>query len=345
MGLFDKKFCDVCGNKIGLLGNRKLEDGNLCKECAKKLSPWFSERRHSTLSEIKAQLDYREANKAKVSAFSATRTYGERARLLIDERKCQFMVAKSGNLIEENPDVLDFSMARGCEPVIDENRHEKKRKNSDGSYVSYNPPRYEYSYSIDVKIFVDHPYFDEMKFNISNGYIDTGETCMMNMNFTAGWTVNRSGFGFGESRGIQQYNDCIQLGNEIKAAVERMQNGGQQYGAQAQYAQPAAQYGAQPQYAQPAAQYGAQPQYAQPAAQYGAQPQYAQPAAQYGAQPQYAQPAAQYGAQPQYAQPAAQYDAQQTPYAQPAAAGNWVCNFCGTANTGNFCSGCGAKRQ
>ena len=38
MGLFDKKYCDICGEKIGLLGNRKLEDGNLCKDCAKKLT-------------------------------------------------------------------------------------------------------------------------------------------------------------------------------------------------------------------------------------------------------------------------------------------------------------------
>ena len=27
MGLFDKKYCDICGEKIGLLGNRKLENG------------------------------------------------------------------------------------------------------------------------------------------------------------------------------------------------------------------------------------------------------------------------------------------------------------------------------
>ena len=26
MGLFDKKYCDICGEKIGLLGNRKVED-------------------------------------------------------------------------------------------------------------------------------------------------------------------------------------------------------------------------------------------------------------------------------------------------------------------------------
>ena len=28
MGLFDKKYCDICGEKIGLLGNRKLDNGN-----------------------------------------------------------------------------------------------------------------------------------------------------------------------------------------------------------------------------------------------------------------------------------------------------------------------------
>ena len=32
MGLFDKKFCSVCGNKVGTLFHRKLEDGYLCKD-------------------------------------------------------------------------------------------------------------------------------------------------------------------------------------------------------------------------------------------------------------------------------------------------------------------------
>ena len=40
--IFDKKECDICGNDIGLFGNRKLEDGNCCKDCAKKLSPWMT---------------------------------------------------------------------------------------------------------------------------------------------------------------------------------------------------------------------------------------------------------------------------------------------------------------
>ena len=69
MGLFDKKFCDICGEKIGLLGNRKLEDGNMCKDCAKKLSPFFSDRRSSTIDEIKQQLAYREQNKVALKSF------------------------------------------------------------------------------------------------------------------------------------------------------------------------------------------------------------------------------------------------------------------------------------
>ena len=75
--VFEKKQCSICGGDIGLLGNRKLEDGNMCKECAAKLSPFFSDRRSSTVAEIEEQLAYREANKEAVKEFHTTRTLGE----------------------------------------------------------------------------------------------------------------------------------------------------------------------------------------------------------------------------------------------------------------------------
>ena len=146
MGLFDKKYCDICGEKIGLLGNRKLENGNLCKNCAKKLSPWFSDRRNSTVEEIKAQLAYREANQEKVAAFHTTRTLGTDTKVLLDEDAGKFMVTRTRNLVEANPDVLDFADVTGCNLDIDESRSELKREGKDGEEVSYNPPRYEYSY-------------------------------------------------------------------------------------------------------------------------------------------------------------------------------------------------------
>ena len=113
MGLFDKKYCDVCGEKIGLLGNRKLEDGNLCKECAKKLSPWFSDRRRSTVEEIKAQLADREENRGKAAQFRTTRAMGEGWKVLLDEEHRWFTVTRARDLAEANPDILDFLSVDG----------------------------------------------------------------------------------------------------------------------------------------------------------------------------------------------------------------------------------------
>lgn len=172
MGLFDKKYCDICGEKIGLLGNRKLENGNLCKNCAKKLSPWFSDRRNSTVGEIEAQLAYREENQEKVAAFRTTRTLGTDIKVLLDEDAKKFMVTRARNLVEANPDVLDFADVTGCNLDIDENLSELKREDKDGKEVSYNPPRYEYSYDFYITIFVNNPYFDEMRFKLNSRSVD-----------------------------------------------------------------------------------------------------------------------------------------------------------------------------
>ena len=224
MGLFDKKFCDFCGNKIGLLGNRKLEDANMCKECASKLSPWFNERRHSTKADVEKQLQYREDNKQAVAAFSASRTLGKRTKLLIDDSNRKFMVTSASDLMTANPDVLDFSQALGCDLDVKENRREIRRTDSSGKSVSYNPPRYEYSYDFSVIIRVNHPYFDEMKFALSNGSVNVGET-PMNPGQSGGWSVQRSGFNLLGNK-IDEYYDCVNVGNEIKAAIDGMRGGG-----------------------------------------------------------------------------------------------------------------------
>lgn len=168
MGLFDKKYCDICNEKIGLLGNRKLEDGNLCKNCAKKLSPWFGDRRHSTVDDIRKQLQYREENRARVAGFSPTCTIGDTVKVLIDERNGQLTVARTSDLSDENPDILDFSAVSGCRMDIHENHSEMYRKDPDGKNISYNPPRYKYSYNFYIIISVNNPYFDEMKFCLNN---------------------------------------------------------------------------------------------------------------------------------------------------------------------------------
>ena len=174
MGLFsrEKKNCGICGKELGLLGKRKLEDGYLCKDCIAKLSPFFSERRHSTVDEIAQQLEYREANKDRVAAFHVTRTLGEYTKVLLDEDGGAFIVTSSRRWQDENPDVIDFSSVTGCRVDVDENQNEVMRERSDGSYVSYNPPRYEIFYDVDVIINVDNPYFDEIKIDIDCGTVN-----------------------------------------------------------------------------------------------------------------------------------------------------------------------------
>ena len=182
MGLFDKKYCDICHNKIGLLGNRKLEDGNLCKECAAKLSPWFSERRKRTVADIAEQLAYREENRRAVADFHVTRTLGRSTKVLLDEDARRFMVTSAKNLAEANPDVLEYSQVTGCDLDVDEHRNELKHADKDGRQVSFVPPRYDYSYDFYVNLYVNHPYFDTMRFRLNSSSVKVGQQPVAGLN-------------------------------------------------------------------------------------------------------------------------------------------------------------------
>lgn len=212
MGLFDKKYCDICGEKIGLLGNRKLENGNLCKNCAKKLSPWFSDRRNSTVEEIRAQLTYREENQEKVAAFHTTRTLGTDTKVLLDEDAGKFMVTRARNLVEANPDVLDFADVTGCNLDIDESRTELKREDKEGREISYNPPRYEYSYDFYITIFVNNDYFDEIRFKINSGSVDITPPPAMRPGMTTRYNPETN----------VEYRNCKKLGEEIRQVLTQV---------------------------------------------------------------------------------------------------------------------------
>ena len=169
MGLFDKKYCDICGEKIGLLGNRKLEDGNLCKKCAEKLSPLFSGRRSATVEEIKAQLAYREENRQKLDFFRPTKTFGRRRKVYIDEAAGTFIVTSSNQWRDANPDIISLSQVKACNADIQEKKEELYRETTDGKRVSYNPPRYAYSYEFTLEILVNSPWFSEIHLDLSDG--------------------------------------------------------------------------------------------------------------------------------------------------------------------------------
>jgi hypothetical protein len=208
--LFEKENCAFCGKELGVFGKKKLEDGVMCGDCQKKLSPWFTERKESTIAEIQQQLDYREANKEKVAAFNTTRTFGTHTKLLLDEDNQKFMVTSARNLDEANPDVLSYSDVTGCTIDIDESSREETRTDSEGKQVSYNPPRYTYYYNFKVIINVRNPYFDEIKFQLNGSAIEID-------------VIGRPG-GFGRPTTLHpelnlDYREYKAMGEEIKEAL------------------------------------------------------------------------------------------------------------------------------
>ena len=165
--LFEKKVCDICGGEIGMLGNRKLDDGNLCKNCAKELSPWFSDRRHSTVEEIRQQLAYREDNKKKVQMFQITRDFkGSNAHVFIDDQHGWFTIA-SRISVENNPDILELSQITNCRLDVEQERTEEFYEDKEGNEQSYDPPRYNYSYDYKIEIGVRAPWFNEMTISLN----------------------------------------------------------------------------------------------------------------------------------------------------------------------------------
>ncbi len=321
MGLFDKKYCDICGEKIGLLGNRKLEDGNMCKDCAKKLSPFFSERRSSTVAEIKNQLAYREQNKQILAGFTPMFTFGENDKIYIDPMKQSFVVSRRnpGSWSDENPDVIPLSSVTGCNLRVDEDREEIYTQGKDGERVSYNPPRYKFTYDFYIDINVNNPYFDEItaKLNDSdvegmgtmeyNRYQQTAQQVINNLTQNGNAGMN-NGFNQPMNNG---YNQPMNNGMPINQG----------------YA-PAGAYGQPNPYAQ-------QNAYNQPMNNGYNQPMnngYNQPMNNGYNQPMNNG----YNQQPAYGQPVQT----QTPVSQA-----WVCPACNATNEdGRFCMACGTPR-
>lgn len=168
MGLFSKKVCDICSGEIGLLGNRKLSDGNLCKNCARKLSPWMTDRRQSTVEEIRQHLIYRAQNKRLLDRVHPTMAIGEGSyKVYVDENAGCFFVTNNANWRDDNPDIVSIDRVVDARTEVTEHRTEEYHRDREGNLVSFNPPRYRYEYEFTTTILVDLPYFNEIKFELT----------------------------------------------------------------------------------------------------------------------------------------------------------------------------------
>jgi hypothetical protein len=235
MGLFSKKNCCLCGEKVGLLGGLKLKDGDLCKECKKKLSPFFDDGKESTIEDIKKQIEAREENYKKLDDLQINKIYGEFGVILIDETNRKFVALKDTsdglfkspkpvNSIEDvkdkNPDIIDFNQIEDVEvKVIQTNREEKQTIN--GQQVSYDPKHYTYMIGYNIIIKLNHPYIKTMRIDIKNGTVQIyNEGLRRQDDYIRGFVKDKLGLPRIENKAV--HYDNLTIHNLVEKAMQIM---------------------------------------------------------------------------------------------------------------------------
>lgn len=246
MGLFDrfkKQDCEICGKEVGMFGYKKLEDGEICKDCVKLLSPWFEDRRHTTVAEIKEQIAYRQQNAKELEHFTISRQLGKNEYIMYIEEvngvPARFFVTNQSDYKAVNPDIISFKDVVSCITDVDERHEEIKYRNSEGQTVSYRPPRYKHHHDFYIRMEIrNNPYFHEIKFRINSsdivleteGDVGGGIGGAVLAGVLQGAGINTRGVqadtlgNFSERR---RYAECAAICQKIEQAVEDGKRGAQ----------------------------------------------------------------------------------------------------------------------
>ena len=174
MGLFDKKTCDLCGEKIGLFGGLELEIGNLCSDCADKISPLLDPNDFEDLDSLREHLAYREENRPAAEEFHATQEIGQDMTLMVDEEAGTFVLTETGDA--SDADVFSLEDVVECSMEVEEEENEIFDVDDEGNDVSYDPPRFEYAFTFWMQIVLDHPQFDELNFPLNDSPLELDTT-------------------------------------------------------------------------------------------------------------------------------------------------------------------------
>lgn len=340
MGLFDKKFCDICGDKVNMLTQQKLSDGYLCSDCKHKLGSFTSGWKQRTVDDVKRHLELREQNKQKYQQFNCSATAGgSNSSIQVDFNNRWFIFAinnrdyKSGN-----PQIFDFSQLQ------DFWLEQEYRTLSDSDHDGIPDDRDNFD---NRQLNNQNNGFNNFM-NGMNQAFGNMQTGMVNVPLSAQPFVRNADSGYSSSGSIKEVSGikaCFKvtdpyITNEISFTVAYVSSNNQMELMQAyetgvqimQLCQQIKQGGMQ----NMNNGYGQQMNnaYGQPMQQGYVQQNFQQPMQQNG-----------YAQQPMQQNGYAQQPMQQGYVQQPVQNGVWYCPNCGTQNTSKFCSGCGAPKQ
>lgn len=120
MGLFKKKKCAFCDEKIGAFNKgKRFTDGELCCDCSSELSPNWHNTAKLTISDAAKHIDERKNNLEKLkNEFTPDMYCGFRPTLFVDTERKLFCITLGGaresyggvpRYVNENCDLFSFS--------------------------------------------------------------------------------------------------------------------------------------------------------------------------------------------------------------------------------------------
>lgn len=342
MGLFEKKYCNICGDKVNMLTQQKLSDGYLCSDCKHKLGSFTSGWKQRTVDDVKRHLELREQNKQKYQQFNCSATAGgSNSSIQVDfNNRWFFFAINNRDYKGGNPQIFDFSQLQDF--WLEQEYRTLSDSDRDG--IPDNRDNFD-----NRQLNNQNNGFNNFM-NGMNQMFGNMQTGMVNVPLSAQPFVRNADSGYTSSGSIKEVSGikaCFRvtdpyITNDISFTVAYVSSNNQMELIQAyetgvqimQLCQQIKQGGAQNMnqgYGQPMNN-----GYGQPIQQGYVQQNFQQPMQQNG----YAQQPMQQNSYAQ--QPMQQGYVQQQ---QPVQNGVWYCPNCGTQNTSKFCSGCGTPKQ
>lgn len=342
MGLFEKKYCNICGDKVNMLTQQKLSDGYLCSDCKHKLGSFTSGWKQRTVDDVKRHLELREQNKQKYQQFNCSATAGgSNSSIQVDfNNRWFFFAINNRDYKSGNPQIFDFSQLQDF--WLEQEYRTLSDSDRDG--IPDNRDNFD-----NRQLNNQNNGFNNFM-NGMNQMFGNMQTGMVNVPLSAQPFVRNADSGYTSSGSIKEVSGikaCFRvtdpyITNDISFTVAYVSSNNQMELIQAyetgvqimQLCQQIKQGGAQNMnqgYGQPMNN-----GYGQPIQQGYVQQNFQQPMQQNG----YAQQPMQQNSYAQ--QPMQQGYVQQQ---QPVQNGVWYCPNCGTQNTSKFCSGCGTPKQ
>ena len=108
MGLFDKKQCELCGSKAGLITRTKIQGGDyICGDCRNKMSSLTSGISDMSLDDVREQIRLKEENDRRFQEdFVNSRQFDIDTRhpvMAVDDEHGEFAI-----LTDKRPDIFSF---------------------------------------------------------------------------------------------------------------------------------------------------------------------------------------------------------------------------------------------